>query len=353
MSAAAYYSDRLSSRTRRGKRLKATSGEVDRRRSFGFEADGTTVRESEAVVIRDLARRLLAGEPQDRLMAELNAQGVLTSYGKKWTRAGIRQVMTRPRNAGYIVHSGEIVPGVSLPGEPVLDETTWQRLVALYASRKPGRPISGRYVLTGLAVCGLCGHNLNGKPRKNHPYKDGSLRRVYWCSPSTGGCGRVTVDTRELDYWAADFSIRALADPANVMNSERAERERTALLNEMADIESVLAEIAGRLGRREPGWTGPAGLARHDAVCKPLEEQMAAIRGALDEIADEEPADGRRMIPALARDHLGWLARWDDAEAADDVPERRRIVMMALRGRKLVVGPGRAARFDPARVHVA
>ena len=47
MNAAAFYSDEISERSRRGKRLKASHGEVDQRRSFGFEPDGVTIRPKE------------------------------------------------------------------------------------------------------------------------------------------------------------------------------------------------------------------------------------------------------------------------------------------------------------------
>src|SRR6266567_6466509 len=69
INAAAYYSDRLSTRARRGKRLKAMSGEPNTTtRPFGFEDDFVTVREAEAEIIRELTRRILAGESQNVLV---------------------------------------------------------------------------------------------------------------------------------------------------------------------------------------------------------------------------------------------------------------------------------------------
>src|SRR5215467_11520260 len=54
INAAAYYSDRLSTRARRGKRLKVMSGEPNTTtRPFGFEEDFVNVREAEAEVIRE------------------------------------------------------------------------------------------------------------------------------------------------------------------------------------------------------------------------------------------------------------------------------------------------------------
>ena len=85
INAAAYYSDRLSTRARRGKRLKAMSGEPNTTtRPFGFEDDFVTVREAEAEIIRELTRRFLAGETQHALVRDLNARGVLSSKGNPW-----------------------------------------------------------------------------------------------------------------------------------------------------------------------------------------------------------------------------------------------------------------------------
>lgn len=67
LNAAAYESDRLSTRVKRGKRVKATRGEPNHSwRPFGFEQDGVTVRESESVVLREMVARVLAGESQAR-----------------------------------------------------------------------------------------------------------------------------------------------------------------------------------------------------------------------------------------------------------------------------------------------
>ena len=90
-------------------------------------------------------------------MADLTARGVATVRGAEWGYTTFRQIMTRPRNAGLIQHNGEVVPGVRLPGDPILSEHVWRRVVALYAARKRGPPPSGRYLLTGIAVCGRPG----------------------------------------------------------------------------------------------------------------------------------------------------------------------------------------------------
>ena len=342
LNGAAYYSDMISESTRRGKQYKASQGEVDCRRSFGFEPDGVTVNEAEAAIIRDHAQRLLAGETQDSLIAELNDNGIPSVRGVKWGYTTYRQIMTKPKNAGLVQHNGRVVDGVKLPGTPILDDDTYHRLVALYAARRRGRQPSGRYVLTGIAVCGLCEAGLAGRP------VSGTDRRHYWCK----ACHRISVDVRRLDEWAADWSIRELSDPASAEALARVEREQTearaALEAEIAAIEADALAIADRFGR------GELTLARYDAITGPLDRRLAALRAELDGLAAEEPETHppgtRTLKQADPRGYaqISWLIEWDEGSAV----ERRGIVKLALRGRRIVVGPGRSARFDAERVTV-
>jgi hypothetical protein len=338
MNGAAYYSDMISESSRRGKQYKASLGEVDCRRSFGFEADGVTVRAAEAAIIRDHARRLLRGEVQGDLIAELNDTGVPSVRGARWGYTTYRQIMTRPRNAGLIQHNGRVVEGVRLPGPSILDDDTYHRLAALYAARRPGKQPSGRYILTGIAFCGLCGNGLSGRPVG----KTG--RRHYWCRPT----GHVSADAYRLDVWAADWSIDVLSDAATADSIEREERElsgrRAELMKEIASCEETATLMADRLGR------GELPMERYDAFVRPLDARIAALRAEIDALGAEPSSLGGYYVHT-SRDYerLTLLERWDDGDAA----ERRAIVKAALRGRRIVVGPGRSARFDPSRVSVA
>jgi site-specific DNA recombinase len=347
VNAAAYYSDMISESSRRGKAYKAQQGEVDRRRSFGFEPDGTTHREDETAIIRDHAQRLLAGETQDSLIAELITDGIPTVHGGEWVYSTYRQIMTRPRNAGLIQHKGAIVEGHRLPGPPILDQVTHDRLIALFASRKRGGPISGKYVLTGIAGCGECGASLSGRPQRG--------RKQYWCTR----CRKIYVDAERLDDWAGAFAIRELSDVSRAeaieRASEEAERKRQALISESFQIEQTLTEIGARLGRQE------ISLARHDAICGPLEARQKAIRGELAALALAVPEPvpaGLRPLGDRDAAHIDWLIRWDEGTSAD----RRAMVLRALGGRRLTVNRAlrdgklmvgtNAVRFDPRRITI-
>lgn len=347
---AAYESDRLSTRVSRGKRMKAMRGESNHSsRPFGFEPDGVAVREGEAEVLRELAVRLLAGESQDAMIVELNERGVLTSQGKPWTRASLRQVLTRPRNAGLIEYRGQVVS--KLPGEPILEQDTYDQVLALYASRRPGRPISDAYLCSGTIHCGLCEHPLSGRPRRNMaPYPDGEPKRQYWCQPRShnGGCGRIAADQRELDRHVGILVVAILSDPRHSAAVEAAAatvgEQRRTLDGEIAEAEHVANQLADRLGR------GEMNLARYDKATGPLDRRLADLRRRRAEL-DAEPAAtvGPEVVAASRAD---WERRWEDAE----VPERRVLLRQALRGRRLMVMPADPTaprRFDPRRIVLA
>jgi DNA invertase Pin-like site-specific DNA recombinase len=344
INAAAYYSDRTSKTGRRGKALRAQEGlSSGGPRAFGFEPDGVTVREAEAAVIRDWANRIVRGESLWSLVREANARGVLTATGGPWLHNTIKNVMTRERNAGIIVHNGQPVGEMS--STPILDRPTYDRIVALFAARRRGRPTS--YVCSGkgLTQCSLCGSPLYGRPRSHHKaYDDGEPKREYWCSPANGGCSGVAIDQRALDDWAGEFAIKTLADPKHADALARQEAElsakRAELEGEASAIEATLGDLndklaadlpaAIRAGRRETVLT------RHAAVTGPLEVRLGEIATELGELEAESAAPApRRTISPQAQSYLYWLDMWMSGTTG----EKRQILSHALAGRVIVVSP--------------
>ena len=229
-----------------------------------------------------------------------------------------------------------VVEGVRLPGVPILDEDTYHRIVALYAARRPGKQPSGRYTLTGIAVCGLCDAGLAGRP------VSGTNRRHYWCK----SCARISVDVARLDVWAADWAITELSNSATADAVAREARElserREQLEAEMASCEETATLMADRLGR------GELPLERYDAFVRPLDARVVKLRAEVDALGADEPVSGYYVHTPRDATRLLLLADWDEGGPV----ERRAIVKMALRGRRIIVGPGRSARFDASRCAV-
>jgi site-specific DNA recombinase len=348
LNAAAYESDRLSTRVKRGKRVKALRGEPNHsRRPFGFEQDGVTVRESESVVLRDMVSRVLAGESQDHIVRDLNQRGLTTSTGAQWSRTTFKQLLLRARNVGQVVHNGVVVG--HLRGEPILDNETWERLNTLFASRRLGRPNSDVYLCSGIVCCGLCGHRLTGRPMAGlRPYPDGEVRRQYWCQLRAvrGGCGRITIDQRELDRHVGALVVRILADPRHAeaveASAKATEDRRRPLRAELSECEHLADELSERLGRRE------ITLKRFDVVIAPLDKRIAELRAELAELDSVPRAVADPAVEAASREE--WTARWNAATVA----ERRNLIRQALPNRRILIAPAvRSAgrpKFDPKRI---
>jgi DNA invertase Pin-like site-specific DNA recombinase len=344
INAAAYYSDRLSTRSARGKKLKAISGEPNgSARPFGFEDDRVTQRQDEATVLRELTVRFLAGELEDALIADLNARGIPTAAGRPWTHPALKTLLTRQRNCGRIIYT-DPASGLSsvvgrLPGVPVVSEDDFDRVCAMYAARRVGRPSSPHYLCSSFAVCGQpgCGHVLHGKARTGlKPYPDGSVSRSYWCNPTAGGCGKTEVDQRALDKAVRALVVEILSDARNTEQIESAAyaaaSEAVQLDIKIAEAEAVAEALTGRLGR------GEITLARYDLVIKPVDERIASLQAERDAVPDPGPVPEEQQMLGASR--AQWRQRWDTA----DYKGKRDLLMMALRGKHLVIQPAQRGR---------
>ncbi|WP_037159819.1 recombinase family protein [Rhodococcoides fascians] len=168
---------------------------VGGRRAFGYESDGVTLRPVEAALVASGYEALLAGEPLTSIAKAWNAEGVPTTQAKRdgspnrWTRSGVRDVLLNPRNAALRRHrptgaQGEfrkdpeafVVGGAKW--SPIVSEETWRAVVRILTDpdRRPNAT-RGRSLLTGVALCGLCGATVHtGGARRQI--------RTYRCSAS-------------------------------------------------------------------------------------------------------------------------------------------------------------------------
>lgn len=349
LAAAAYESDRLSTRVKRGKKLKSERGESNRgNRPYGYGMDWQEIPD-EAEIIRELVRRLLAGEAINELTRDLNARQVPSRGNSYWTNAGIRQLVLRPSVAGLAAYRGTVT-GELVGVTPIVPRDQWERITAMFAARGRGRPPSSLYLMSGIIECGLCGTTLNGIPKQHmRPYPDGEVRRHYYCHLRDGvhgGCGRTSVDMRDTDSIVRLLVANILADPrhasAIAAAEELARDQARSLDTEIEEAEQVATELAGRLGR------GEITLARFDATMTPLDRRLADLRRRRAELTDSRSAsDGAPLGMSLAK----ILRAWDGGTTHT----RRQQVRQALRGRRIVVAEpvvGRLRSDPTGRVEI-
>lgn len=156
-------------------------------RAYGWNTDGT-VRPDEADRIREWADYIIGGGAVRPLVAELNEQGVATVTGKTWAAPTITRALTHPRMIGKRDRNGQLddAPGI----DPILDEATWDRVVAILKDPDRQRFARGKNpptLLSGVLRCGKCGRNLH------------ATGPSYACSARYGGCGEIAISRRLAD----------------------------------------------------------------------------------------------------------------------------------------------------------
>ena len=113
INAAEHYSRQLSERMRDHHQMLADEGkDSGGERPFGWEPDRVTIREPEAEMVRDAARRVIAGESLRSICARWNAEGRRTARGSAWRPTRVRRMLTAPRYTGLREHNGETTEAV-------------------------------------------------------------------------------------------------------------------------------------------------------------------------------------------------------------------------------------------------
>ncbi|MBA3290875.1 MAG: recombinase family protein, partial [Actinobacteria bacterium] len=160
--------ERKSARQTRANLQRAESGAppAGGRRCFGYSPNGSEVIDAEAAEIRKAVDALLAGASIHGIARDLNERAVRTSTGATWRNTEVRAMLRNPRYAALRVYQGEIIGKGSWP--PIIDEDTHYAVVAVLS--QPERHKAGpprRYLLSGLALCGVCEARIYGVTEKH------------------------------------------------------------------------------------------------------------------------------------------------------------------------------------------
>lgn len=326
---------KLRKRVRRKALELAELGEVSGGgwRPFGFEDDRRTVRDTEAVLIREAAHRVLAGDGIRAVCRDWNARGVLPVRGGVWTAPAMRRMLVSGRIAGWREHNGELVARAVWPA--IVDEAIWRQVRAILTD--PARRLSPgnarKHLLSGFLVCGRCGRKLVARPDARRVGVAGGVLRYVCTKPE--GCARVTVMGDHLEGEVIGRALYLLQSPAVV--------EALAARNVDDRTPGLLAAVEQLEARR-------AQLGDDYAAELVSRGQFLAAAQALDGRLDA----ARRHLSAGQRQHV-----LDDIEPPDAAAfaalglERRRAILAALIETITIAPAEHGSRFDPARVTIA
>jgi DNA invertase Pin-like site-specific DNA recombinase len=341
----------------------ALRGLLHGKRSFGYiDSHGTAIHPDEAAIVREVAKRRIAGENWTDISRDLSARGVRTAPhrtkradgtwhvtgGVPFTRTSLRTMMCNPRLAGVVMFNGKPVGTVA---EPILDADTWADLSAINdGSRRGARPES-RYLLTGKVWCRQCGGQKRGaiirEARAAMP--DGSPRRVYRCVPTEDvRCAR-SITAEYVEAIVAEYVRQALNSTTyrdQIGDALAVHNEQTAAL---ADEVGRLQDALGALV--ENYASGLLDRTRYDAARTRIERKLRARQSELSQRRDPAVVGAARALQVQQA--------WDDADA-----KARRTLVEAIVDRVWIEprtrgnqgrrqhGTGIGAQFDASRVRV-
>ncbi|MGH3565705.1 MAG: recombinase family protein [Pseudonocardia sp.] len=287
---------------------------------------------AERVVVRECYDRLLAGESVSSLVRELNTRGtggeraVLPTSGGMWHRGPLTRALARPAHAGLLAHRGQIM-GELVGADPIVTREEWERLCAVIAARKIGRPPSVRHLLSGLFTCAVCGTQLTGWPRSSlPPYPDGEPKREYRCrrrnDPDNAAAGIVACGRNHIDGRAADQAV-AVAITARLGDPRRADRVAAHLAAVREQRGTIEAEIARWEATADDLVTKTAtwGVTRVDAAMAPILREITKLQADLARL--DEP-DTTHAATADA------VAAWTEALERGDVTAQRAMIRRAF-----------------------
>ncbi|MCQ8829824.1 recombinase family protein [Streptomyces malaysiensis] len=199
--------------------------------------------------IREAQKEVLAGVRIGTIRTRWQEQGLGNPRQgtKRMAHHHVEHILTNPRLVGYRTYHGEILHGDD--GQPVMGEwdpintvEEWEAVCAAIAERKQtkaGQSLARRYLLSGIARCGLCKSKIRGQV--NHKWKPGSkgAQYKYQCSKVNGGCGKVGRVGDPVDKLIARLVLKEQREKAattGVPVEARWPRER--------ELEDLLQDIA-------------------------------------------------------------------------------------------------------------
>lgn len=302
----AYESEKVSERIRRGTRARAAEGRPHGRPLYGYkrvydtstgQLIGQVPDPAEAAVVREIADMVLRGISLQQIARVLNDRGLPSPRGALWRASPIKKLIVNPSYLGHRMYYGSKVKSPEwFPS--ILSEHDHYLCVAKLMSPERGevRPSAIRHLLSGLAICGVCG----GKVKV--------VNRRYCCRAADAEghvAGHVARAKGRVDAYVESLVVAILRKP-DVLAAMSSTEEVDELRDLLAEVDRERAELDAFYAMAEVGQLSAEGLVRVEAARLPkiraAEEKARAVR-FMPQVGDLV-ADGPEHVPA----------RWADLE---------------------------------------
>lgn len=348
---------------------RAANGLNHGERKFGYNADGVTTNAREAAALQSCVSSLLDGASLRSQCMRLNAEGITTARGNRWSETVLSRVLVNPRYAAFAdtdsgtrVHNGER----HRAAWPALVSVSEHRqLVNILTGRRRKYDGPGRYLLSGLLYCSKCGAKM--RMRRKH----GRTSAAYACPPKPVGRNCMSVSQQGLEAYVTgevmrvamtekdapviDDTITALADRVTMLR-ERLDNARRAYKDGRLEIDDwiplkdeIRADIARYEQEIDAKATVAAATARRDRLVHRwadmnIDDRRTALKAWIARI-DIRPGDSTRGRQPVDQARVGITftdaATEEWAEELSSYPMRADVAaFMGDDHRSLERGPG-------------
>lgn len=321
--------DRTRERVMRALRSNAANGKPHGKIPYGYRGircpkTGVilerVVEDSEAAVIREGARRILAGESLRSIVMDWNNRGVAGPTGRAWQTRSLVRVLTSPTTVGKRSHLGVVTQGT---WEPILTDEDQLLLRAIFEdpARITTRGPAPRHLLSGIALCGICDNT--SLDRKNS-----SGTPMYMCPKF-----HLSINQAKTDLYVKTRIVTRLSDPS------LAESVGVA-----AGVPSEQRELLRAL------------QLRLDAICDERADNLISAqsfqrmeRRLLDQIAAAERRAQAMAVSPIVMEAVGPDApqKWEKFTV-----DQRRELIRSLADVTVLPAKSRGRVFDATRVRV-
>ncbi|MGW8685816.1 recombinase family protein [Streptomyces sp. NPDC055817] len=221
---------------------------------YGWRRDDRSKVDPDAAdAIREAQNEILAGVRIGTIRTRWQEQGLGNPRAgtKRMAHHHVEHILTNPRLVGYRTYHGEVLTGgdgqpVKGEWEPINTLEEWEAVCAAIAERKQGRPgrsLARKYLLSGIARCGLCKTKIRGQINPRWKPDSKAAKYTYQCSVVNDGCGKVGRVGEPVDRLIAELVLeeqRERAAARGVPVEQQWPRE--------ADLDAVTADISQLLG---------------------------------------------------------------------------------------------------------
>jgi site-specific DNA recombinase len=338
---------RKGARQREANKQRAYNGKAWNVRVFGY--NGNEVIPVEADAIRQGCRDLIDGASLMGIAKAWNASGITPVSGASWTGTSVRQVLSRPRNAGLQTRGvreanranlgksladkvkASILEGVETAWPAIISRDTFDAVLSVLSDpkRHTGKRRALVYLLSGIAVCGACGAKMSTNMRIT---RKGERRAVYCCK--NAGCLRVVRDLAKTDELVTDIITTMLASPdaAAVFATKTVD---TVTLSAQAQNYRTLIAAA------ETDYDNG------DIDAKRMKARIAALTPKLDHVE-------RQLVSANTSRKLdGLLGRSDARKVFESLSlDRQRAVIVTCAEIRIMPTVRKGGVFDPTLIVV-